>query len=90
MRSGRTGKPIRLSTHAQTYERRRGFTASEVREAIRTGTWQPTRGGRLETFRDFPYHALWNGTFYASKRVRPIFVDDPGEIVVITVYTYFF
>jgi hypothetical protein len=34
--------------------------------------------------------AFWNGTFYATKRVRPIFVEDRAEIVVVTVYTYFF
>ena len=36
------------------------------------------------------YSDDWNGKFYATKRVRPIFVDEPEEIVVITVYTYFF
>ena len=32
----------------------------------------------------------WNGVFYATKRVRPIFVEEVAEIVVVTVYTYFF
>lgn len=83
-------KPIRLSAHARGYFVRRGFTQAEVEDTIRTAPWTPTRGGRLEASKDFPYAALWNGAFYATKRVRPIFVDEPAAIVVVTVYTYFF
>jgi len=83
-------KPIRLSGHASGYKTRRGFTEAEVVETIRTMTWEPTQGNRLETKKDFPYNALWNGKMYTTKQVRPIFVDEETEIVVITVYTYFF
>ena len=31
-----------------------------------------------------------NGVYYRTKRVRPVFVDEPSEIVVVSVYTYFF
>ncbi len=86
----RAPKPVRLSTHAASYRTRRGFSDKEVAEAIQTGAWRPTRGGRLETAKDFPYNAVWNGVYYATKRVRPIFVDEPHEIVVVTVYTYYF
>jgi hypothetical protein len=85
-----TSKPIRLSDHARGYLARRGFTETEVCEAVRTSPWQPAQRGRQEAIKDFPYQALWNGTFYTTKRVRPIFVEDPAEIVVVTVYTYFF
>jgi hypothetical protein len=88
--SAATTKPIRISDHARGYLVRRGFTEAEVEETIRTCSWQPAKGGRLEAIKDFPYQALWNGTFYATKRVRPIFVEEPTEIVVVTVYTYFF
>jgi hypothetical protein len=83
-------KPIRLSAHALGYLDRRGFTRTEVEETIRTAGWQPARGGRLEASKDFSHNTLWNGVFYATKRVRAIFVDEPAEIVVVTVYTYFF
>jgi len=83
-------KPIRLSEHARGYLVRRGFTEAEVYEVIRTSPWQPAQRERQEAIKDFPYQALWNGTFYATKRVRPIFVEDSAEIVVVTVYTYFF
>ena len=84
------GKPIRLSDHALGYLVRRGFTETEVQEAIRTSPWQPAQRGRQEAIKDFSYRALWHGTFYATKRDRPIFVEDTAEIVVVTVYTYFF
>jgi hypothetical protein len=88
--SGGVGKPIRLSEHARGYLARRGFTEQEVEDTIRTRPWTVARGGRFEASMEFPYHDLWNGAFYATKRVRPIFVETPTEIVVVTVYTYFF
>lgn len=83
-------KPIRLSAHARGYIIRRGFTEAEVVDTIRTMQWRNARCGRLEAERVFPYNNRWNGTFYANKRVRPVFVENPTEIVVVTVYTYFF
>lgn len=58
-------------------------------EAIRTSPWQPAELGRLECRRDFVFAREWNGVFYPIKQVRPIFVDDPAEIVVVTVYVYY-
>ena len=83
-------KPIRLSAHARGYLLPRGFTAAEVEEAIQTSPWQPAELGRLECRKDFPYGRDWNGEFYATKQVRPVFVDEAAEIVVVTVYTYYF
>lgn len=83
-------KPVRLSAHAAGYRERRGFTDDEVTETIYTEQWQAARGGRMETAKDFDFNAKWNGISYATKRVRPVFVDEPEEIVVVTVYTYFF
>ena len=88
--SNGTTKPIRLSHHARGYFSRRGFTEAEVYDAIRTSPWRATRSLRWETSKEFPYNTVWNGTFYAVKRVRPIFVEEATEIVVVTVYTYFF
>jgi len=83
-------KPIRYTAHARSYLSRRGFTIAEVEVAIRTGVWRPASHGRQETSKEFAYGLDWNGTIYATKRVRRIFVDEPTEIVVVTVYTYFF
>ena len=83
-------KPIRLSQHALRYTRKRGFTVAEVEDTIRKSPWMPTELGRLACRKNFPYGNEWNGKVYAIKQVRPIFVEEPGEIVVITVYTYYF
>ena len=69
---------------------RRGFTVAEVEEAIRTMPWQPAELGRQECRKDFPYDKEWNGKLYTTKQVRPIFVEETAEIVVVTVYTYYF
>ena len=83
-------KPIRLSGHARENMRYRGATEGEVLEAIRTTSWNPARGGRLECRKDFVYEREWDGRFYSTKQVRPIFVEEADEIVVVTVYVYYF
>ena len=83
-------KPIRLSRHAQEQLSYRGTTAEEVEEAIRTADWGPAELGRLDCRKDFPFGREWNGTVYGIKQVRPIFVEEDDEIVVVTVYTYYF
>lgn len=83
-------KPIRLSKHAQGYIPKRGFTQAEVEDAIRTCPWTPAELGRQECRKDFRFDALWNGQHYATKQVRPVFAEEASEIVVVTVYTYYF
>jgi hypothetical protein len=83
-------KPIRLSDHASRYGAKRGFTVAEVEEAIRTSPWDAAELGRLECRKDFSYGKEWNGKVYAKKQIRPVFVEEEGRIVVITVYTYYF
>lgn len=83
-------KPIRLSRHALGYAAKRGFTVSEVEETIRTGKWGKAELGRLDCRKNFPFGLEWNGKTYATKQVRPVFMDEAKEIVVITVYTYYF
>jgi hypothetical protein len=83
-------KPIRLSAHALRYTKRRGFTVEEVEETIRNSPWGPAELGRLECRKDFAFGRQWNGKTYATKRVRPVFVEEAAEILVVTVYTYYF
>lgn len=85
-------KPVRFSMHAQQYTEKRGFSFEEVREAIATADWKPASLGvnRHECSREFPFNALWNGKFYGKKLVRPIFVENDLEIVIVTVYTYYY
>jgi hypothetical protein len=83
-------KPIRLAKHALDYAKKRGFTVAEVEETIRTGSWHAAELGRLDCRKDFAYGKEWNGRVYATKQLRPVFAEEAGEIVVITVYTYYF
>jgi hypothetical protein len=83
-------KPIRFSSHALTYLDRRGFSLEEVEEAMRTAPWKLAEFGRLECHKDFAFGRAWNGVVYTTKRVRPIFVEESDELVVVTVYTYYF
>jgi len=43
----------------------------------------------LECTKSFPFNREWNGKTYTTKRVRPIFLEEADEIVVVTVYTYY-
>jgi hypothetical protein len=69
---------------------RRGVSELEVIDSIRTSSWQPAELGRLECRMDFAYEQEWNGTYYSTKQVRPVFVEEAVEIVVVTVYSYYF
>lgn len=85
-----TSKPIRFSAHALGYAARRGFSAADVEDAIRTGTWSLADEGRYQSRKNFPYNAEWNGKTYATRQVKPVFVETDTEIVVVTVYTFYF
>jgi hypothetical protein len=85
-----TTKVVRLSGHALSQLVRRGVSETEVAAAVRGAPWQPAELGRLECRYDVPFDGLWNGRYYRTKQIRPIFVDEPDEVVVVTVYTHYF
>lgn len=68
---------------------RRGFTIKEVEEAIRDCQWEPSELGRLQCGKEYNFGREWNGKIYDAKLVKPIFVEENDEIVVVTVYTYY-
>jgi hypothetical protein len=87
---GPTVKPIRLTKHAREQCAERGATEAEVVEAIRNGAREPAKNGR-EMFRfNFSFGRQWNNNHYAIKQVAPVVKDEANEIVVITVYTFYF
>ncbi len=83
-------KRIRLTTHAQLQCSERGATEEEVVQAIREGTREPAKKGRFLCRYNFPFNRMWQRTSYPVKQVAPIICEEPDEIVVITVYTYYF
>lgn len=83
-------KPIRLTTHATQQCIERGASEAEVREAIEHGIREPAKRGRFMCWLNFQYAALWQDKFYAIKQVAPVAVEEQNEIVVVTVYTFYF
>jgi len=88
--TGIVEKEIHLTTHARLSLTKRGATAEEVRQAITNEGWTHAKHGRLEASKVFPYNGVWNGKTYRWKQVVPIFVEEPDQIVVITVYAFYF
>ncbi len=70
--------------------RRARRTEGEVLEAVRRGRREPAKLGRLMCRYNFRYGRQWQGSVYAIKQVAPVIVEKPDEIVVITVYTFYF
>jgi len=83
-------KPIRLSEHARHQLSFRGTTEQQVIEAIQTEKWEPAELDRFECRKDFAFSSEWNKKYYDTKQVRPIFFEEHNEIIVVTVYVYYF
>jgi len=83
-------KPIRLTKHAKDQCVERGATEAEVQQAIEQGSREPAKLGRILCRFNFPFGRSWQGNVYAIKQVAPVIKEEPTEIVVITVYTYYF
>ena len=83
-------KPVTLPPHVEYRLSQRGTNAAEIEAAIREVEWQPAQRGRLECRKDFEFDSEWNGRQYTTKQVRPIFVEEPNQIAVVTVYLYYF
>lgn len=83
-------KPIRLTRHAQLQCVERGATETEVREAVRLGTREPAKLGRLMCRYNFHYGREWMGHEHPIKQVAPVIAESEDEIVVITVFTFYF
>jgi hypothetical protein len=86
----RPNKSIRLSGHTRDQLAFRGATEQEVVEAIQTEPWRQAESERVECRKDLAFNVIWNRKHYATKCVRPIFVEEPDEIVVVTIYVYYF
>jgi hypothetical protein len=68
----------------------RGASEREVISVIRTGTSAPAKLGRTGFRREFQFASMWGGRYYARKQVLAIVVERPAELVVVTVYTFYF
>ena len=94
-------KPIRLSKHAEEQATERGATSREVEEAVRKGSREPAIRGREICRYNFTFNRKWQGKYYAIKlatgrvrptggQVAPVIKEEANEVIVITVYTFYF
>ncbi len=83
-------KPIPLTRHASEQALERGASEAEVHEAITKGSRRPAKKGRELCRYNFAFGRQWQGKAYAIKQVAPVIQEEPTEIVVITVYTFYF
>ncbi|MBF0609029.1 MAG: hypothetical protein SFH39_08395 [Candidatus Magnetobacterium sp. LHC-1] len=83
-------KAIRLSIHARAQSDYRGVQEREIHEAILSSKWEPANRGRLQASKDFTFEREWNKKYYKYKQVKPVFIEEETELVVITVYAYYF
>jgi hypothetical protein len=83
-------KPIRLTKHAQEQALERGASIAEVKEVIRKGSREAAKHGREMCRYNFAFNAKWQGKHYPIKQVAPVIKEEANEIVVITVYTFYF
>ncbi len=82
--------PIRLTKHAHEQCHERGTTEIEIIEAIRDGEWEEAKNSRFMARLNLQYGRSWAGNIYPIKQVAPVFVVEELEIVVVTVYTFYF
>ena len=83
-------KSIRLSNHAQEQAIERGTNEAEIIDTIMTGNRQIAKNGRYKYQATFQYNNEWQDKFYSLKKVVPIVAETDTELVVITVYTFYF
>jgi len=83
-------KPIRLTRHAREQCVERGASEDEVIQAIRVGSREPAKGGRILCRYNIVFDQTWHGKRYRIKQVAPVIKETTTETIVITVYTFFF
>ncbi len=81
---------IRFTDHAREQCDERGATEDEVIEAIQKGNHEKAKKGRLFCRANFQYNALWNNRYYTLKQVAAVIVEEDSDIVVVTVYTFYY
>ena len=84
------GQKIVFSDHSFAQMIERGTRREEVETAILKGEKVPAKKGRHAYRINFQYEQLWDEKWYAMKQVMPIVKEDDDELIVITVYVFYF
>lgn len=83
-------KPIVFTRHARERIKKRGTTEEDVIRAIREGYREPAQRGLFLHRLTLEYRREWDGRYYAVRQVAPVVDETPDQIVVVTVYTFYF
>ncbi len=62
----------------------------EIKEAIIFGSRESSKTNRILCRFNFEFNNEWQGNYYKVKQVAPVIVEEENEIIVITVYTFYF
>lgn len=82
-------KRVRLTAHSRAQCVERGASEEEVTIAVEQGTREPANMGRELCRFTFAFEGTWQGNPYTFKQVAPVIVEERDEVVVITVYTFY-
>jgi hypothetical protein len=85
-----SGPVIVLTYHARLQMIRRGATEDVVLLAVSIGQREPARRGLFLCRLDVPFGGVWRGRRYTTMQVAPVIAVQPGRVVVVTVYTFYF
>ena len=82
--------PIKISLHAKEQMLERGASEEEVKIAIQKGEKQEAKKGRIIYKKNFQFNGHWREREYKIKQVSPVVAIDGDEIIVVTVYVFYF
>jgi hypothetical protein len=83
-------KTIRLTQHALEQCEERGASEDEVRLAVLNGSRETAKRDRILCRYNISFGKTWHGKRYQIKQVAPVIKETGTEIIVVTVYTFFF
>ena len=83
-------KQIVFTAHALQRMKERGTNERDVREAIRIGEKEPAKGGRFLYRLNLEFKRTWDERYYGVQQVAPVAKEEGDEIIVVTVYTFYF
>lgn len=81
---------IVFTAHSLQRMKERGTNEQDIREAIRIGRKEPAKGKRSVYRLNLEFKRTWDGRYYGIQQVAPVVIEEGDEIVVITVYTFYF
>lgn len=58
--------------------------------AIQEGERLTAKEGRTAFRKNVPFRSEWKGSYYETKQIMPVVVEENDTIIVVTVYVFYF